>query len=132
MLAKQYKAHKHGIQMLIERTREERFDLEETMCAHAKHFYNDEEHEFGLLMVQTTRTKIHRYVDQILTLLKRCQTDDAIVKRLRRIIPLYLTQLQLYTGTPVPESHARYYTDMLDTVVLASRRVEVLNRLNEI
>ena len=60
MLAREYKAHKHGIQMLIERTREERFDLEETMCAHAKRFYNDEEHEFGLLMVQTTRTKVHR------------------------------------------------------------------------
>ena len=131
MLAREYKLHKQGVQLLIDSTREERFDLEDTMRAHAKRFYNDEEHEFGLLMVQTTRTKVHRYVDQLLTQLKHCQTDDAILQRLRRLIPLYLTQLQRYTGTPVPESHARYYTDMIDTMVLASRRVEVLNRIHQ-
>ena len=132
MLAREYKAHKQGVNLLIERTREERFDLEDTMCAHAKRFYNDEEHEFGLLMVQTTRTKVHRYVDQLLTQLKHCQTDDAIVQRLRRLIPLYLSQLARYAGASVPAEHAQWYTDMLETVIIASRRVEVLNRLNEV
>ena len=131
MLAREYKAHKQGVNLLIERTREERFDLEDTMCAHAKRFYNDEEHEFGLLMVQTTRTKVHRYVDQLLTQLKHCQTDDAIVQRLRRLIPLYLSQLARYAGAPVPAEHARYYTDMLETVIIASRRIEVLNRIHQ-
>ena len=131
MLAREYKAHKQGVQLLIERTREERFDLEDTMRAHAKRFYNDEEHEFGLLMVQTTHTKVHRYVDQLLTQLKRCQTDDAVVQRLRRLIPLYLSQLARYARAPVPDDHAQWYTDMLETVIIASRRVEVLNRIHQ-
>ena len=128
-LARHYTAHKQGIQFLIDSTREERFEIDDVMHAHAKQFYEDEEHEFGLLMTQTTRAKLHRQLDTLLTHLKRCQTNDATVQRLRRMIPLYLSQVARYTGAPVPIEHARWYTDMLDTVVLASQRVQVLNGL---
>ena len=61
--APQYKCHKRGVQFLIDSTRQERFDLEDTLRVEANLFMNDStKSDFGLLMVRTTRTKIHRYV----------------------------------------------------------------------
>ena len=130
MLATHYKRHKTAIQMLIDRTRDERFEIQESMRVSALNFYGDGEHDMGYLMTITTREKLHRFLDESLRSLKRCEQPNEIhMHRIGKLVPLYITQLRKMKAGNIKES-IEWYTDMHEALIQAAARLEVLQKLS--
>ena len=120
-----FREHKALTRNLIKITRAVRFELEERLRRKAQLFMADEG-DFGELMRLTTRVKIHRNFDKLLTTFNRQQTDAFVLQRLSRTIPLYLAQLKRAKsrcGIMVA-----YYIKLGNTALLMTKRLDIMNR----
>ena len=129
-----YKTFKVLVQNLIDKTRDERFDIQNSMMTESDAFMNDQDHHFGFLMAVATRAKIHRYFDETLQSLKRLQIDGVTFRmnRLAKLVPLFVCQITKLTGImKIPNAHQLkvWYSQMLQSLQSLTNRLVVLNRL---
>ena len=86
----------------------------------------DEGDDFGELIMLTTRVKIHRCFDKMLTSFNRLRTDTFLLQRLTRTIPLYLAQLKRDENSC--SILVAYYLKMGRTATLMTKRLDIMNR----
>lgn len=113
------KQFKRNVQLAIDNTRDERFEIEEQSKALSAKFHRDEAH-LGLAVTVATRAKTHRLVDEVLQKFKRFSVDGVAARlaRVERLVRIYLAQMQKLAreGLVTPEdveAHRAWFTAML-------------------
>ena len=111
---------------VIQLTKEERWTIADECNEINKAYNNGEEVHFGVLVAISTRNKIHRMVYDALCKMRNFD-EDVDISRLRRLIPIHLTQTKKL-GSGNYEINKRFYTDMLESLEHNLSWLRVLNR----
>jgi hypothetical protein len=122
-MEKQIQLIRNKLSVLITHLTEERFEILENK--------NDLKHDFifgnecfDLLVVVTTREKIHRYADQIMRQLKRLNTDIDMT-RLKKLVRIHITQMRKMRTHNI-ELQISFYEDMITSIEHTHRFLKLL------
>lgn len=124
-MEKQIRLIRNRMSVLISHLTEERFEILENKND-LKHAYiiDDNDECFNLLVVVTTREKIHRFADKILRQLKRLDTDIDLT-RLKRLVRLHITQMKKMRTRQI-EIQIQFYNDMIVQIEHTQRYIKLL------
>jgi hypothetical protein len=122
-MERQIQLIRNKLSVLITHLTEERFEILENKND-LKHDFMLENECFDLLVVVTTREKIHRYADQIMRQLKRLDTDIDMT-RLRRLVRIHITQMKKMRTQNI-EIQITFYNDMLTSIEHTHRFLKLL------